>query len=216
MSAGVRLERLIASRPWTSRRRGRAADRPDPLLWTRRALPLAAAALLLLSLLVPYWQVILFAPQYPGGLRAYVYLTHVGGDAQEISTLNHYIGMPGLEAAAPLERRLAIPLFVLAATALLLSAYARPLRARWLRLLLRLPAGLLPVGVVADLTYWLWWIGHTIDPAAPIRIEPFMPVILGRGRIMQFGTIAWFSAGFFLAVAAAVLALYDFFRERRA
>jgi hypothetical protein len=182
----------------------------------RRFVPLAAAALLLLSLAFPYWQVTLFAPQYPGGLRAYVYLTHVGGDAQEISSLNHYIGMAGLDRAAPLERRLAIPLILLSVAALLVSAYVRPVGGRWLRFLFRLPAALLPVGVVADLTYWLWWIGHVIDPTAPIRIEPFMPTIIGRGTVMQFATFATFGVGFFLALAAAGLAIEDFFRRRAA
>ncbi len=179
----------------------------------RSRLPLLAAVLLVLSLAFPYWQVTLYAPQYPGGLRARVYLTHVGGDAQEITTLNHYIGMPGLDAAAPLERRLAVPLVLLAAALLLLGAGPRP-AGRWPRLLLSLPAVLLPAAVLVDLAYWLWWMGHTIDPAAPIRIEPFMPTIVGRGAVMQFSTSATFGAGFFLALAAAGLSLYDLTRRR--
>jgi len=188
--------------------------RPARIPQRSRLAPLAAA-LLLLSLAFPYWQVILFAPQYPGGLRARVYLTHVGGDAQEITTLNHYIGMPGLDAAAPLERRLAVPLVLLAAASLFLSAAGRSPAARWARLLMYLPAVVLPLAVVADLAYWLWWMGHTIDPAAPIRIDPFMPTIVGRGTVMQFSTSATFGAGFFLALAAAVLSLYDLARGRR-
>ncbi|MDR7465160.1 MAG: hypothetical protein QN209_10815, partial [Armatimonadota bacterium] len=123
----------------------------------RGRLPLLAAVLLLLlSLVFPYWQVTLYAPQYPEGLRARVYLTHVGGDAQEITTLNHYIGMPGLDVAAPLERRLAVPLVLLSAAALLLLAARRLPARRWLQLLLRLPVVLLPAVVLADLAYWLW------------------------------------------------------------
>jgi hypothetical protein len=179
----------------------------------RNWIPLLAAGLLAASLLFPYWQVTLFAPQYPGGLRAYVYLTRVGGDALEISTLNHYVGMKSLEEAAPLERRLAVPLVVFATVALLVSAYARPV-ARWLRLLLRLPAVLLPFGVVADLTFWLWTLGHAIDSSAPIRIEPFMPTLLGRGTVMQFSTFAFFGLGLILAAAAAILAAFDFVRWR--
>ncbi len=187
-------------------------------LW-REILPVAAAGLLLLSLLFPYWQVTLFAPQYPGGLRAYVYLTHVAGDDQEISNLNHYVGMRALDAAAPLERRLALPLILLSVIALLVSAYAHPAGARWLRnsaarALLRLPAVLLPVGVIADLAFWLWWFGHSLDPAAPIRIDPFTPTILGPGKVMQFATSATFGVGFYLGLAAAILAVYDYFRAR--
>jgi copper chaperone NosL len=173
-------------------------------------LPVLAAALLLLSLLFPYWRMTLFAPQYPGGLTAYVYLTHAAGDADEISNLNHYIGMTRLEDAAPLERMFAVPMVGIAAAALAVSA----LLPRW-RLALRIPAIAFPVGMVADLGYWLWRFGHTLDPAAPIDVDPFMPALVGRGEVMQFSTSAMFGLGFFLALAAAALAIYDLRRPRR-
>ncbi|MDR5697128.1 MAG: cytochrome C [Armatimonadota bacterium] len=172
--------------------------------------PVVAAVLLVASLLFPYWTITLYAPQYPGGLRASVYLTHVKGDADEISNLNHYIGMKALDEAAPLERSVAVPTVLLFALGLALSAWVRRFR-----VLLRLPAIAFPAAVVADIAYWLWRFGHSLDPAAPIRLEPFMPVILGRGEIAQFATVAMFGPGFFLALAAAGLAIYDLVRDRR-
>jgi len=179
-----------------------------------RVVPLAAAALLVASLFLPYWQLTLHAPQYPGGLRARVYLTHVAGDAEEIDTLNHYIGMRSLRQAASLERRLAVPLVLLVAALLLASAYVPPVRSA-ARLLLRLPVLLLPVGVVTDLAYWLWQFGHSLDLTAPIRVVPFTPPIIGRGMVMQFATTASFGVGMLLAAAAAGLALYDLVRRER-
>lgn len=170
----------------------------------RTATPFMAAALLIASLALPYWHMTLYAPQYPGGLRARVYLTRATGDIQEISNLNHYVGLTGLEWLAPTERRLAIPVVLVTAGALL-----APTSIRRLRLMLRLPMLLFPVGVAADLAYWLWRFGHTLDPSAPIRIDPFMPALLGRGTVMQFTTASFFGIGFGLALGAAVLAAYD-------
>lgn len=176
----------------------------------RMAIPMIAAMLLIGSLFLPYWHMRLYAPQYPGGLRARIYLTHASGDIQEISNLNHYVGLPGLEWLAPTERRLAVPLVFATAAALLVSMYARRLR-----VLLRLPGILFPIGMIVDLAYWLWRFGHTIDPAAPIRIDPFMPELLGRGGVMQFSTSAFFGLGFFLALCASVLVAYDLWVGRR-
>lgn len=173
-------------------------------------LVIVAAALLAVSLAVPYWQLTLYAPQYPGGLRALVYLTHVAGDAQEISNLNHYIGMKALDEAAPVERALAIPVVLLFGA---LAVVSGTRRGAW-RWLLRLPLVLFPLGFFADLSAWLWYYGHSMDPAAPIRLEPFMPVVLGRGVIAQFQTVASFHVGFYLALAASLLALYDLRRKQ--
>jgi hypothetical protein len=170
----------------------------------------AAAVLLGLSLLLPYWRITLFAPQYPGGLRASVYLTKVGGDAAEIGILNHYIGMKPLEQAAPLERRFAVPI-VLGGV---LAVAASPFLGR-LGPLLQAPAVVFPLGVAADLAFWMWRFGHALDPSAPIRVEPFMPAILGKGGVMQFSTHAMFSWGFFLSAITAGLALYNLLRWRR-
>lgn len=171
---------------------------------------MVAAGLLMLSLVLPYWRITLYAPQYPGGLRASVYLTKVTGESSEISILNHYIGMKPLEVAAPLERRLAVPI-VLGGV---LAVAASPFLGR-LGLLLQAPAVVFPLGVVGDLAFWLWRFGHSLDPAAPIRVEPFMPVIIGTGTVMQFSTYAMFSWGFLFSAGTALLALYNLVRWRR-
>jgi hypothetical protein len=176
----------------------------------RVPLPIVAAVLLVVSLFFPYWKITLHAPQYPGGLRAGVHLTHVTGDTHEIDILNHYIGMKSLDEAARLERAVAVPTVLLFAAALALSA--RVWRFRWI---LRLPAVLFPIAVPLNIAYWLWHFGHSLDPAAAIHLEPFMPVILGRGEIAQFATVAMFGPGFFLALAAAALAVYDLVVDHR-
>ncbi len=67
-----------------------------------RALLLILAFLLLVpSYLVPLYDMTMFAPQYPEGLRLHIYSYKLDGgnrgqDVKEINVLNHYIGMRDL------------------------------------------------------------------------------------------------------------------------
>ena len=60
----------------------------------------AAAVILFISIFFPYWKITLFAPQYPSGLQANMYVNRLAGDINEIDGLNHYIGMKPLGEAA--------------------------------------------------------------------------------------------------------------------
>src|SRR6516165_9605200 len=66
-----------------------------------RMLLVIVAVLLAATLAVPLWNLTMFAPQYPDGLRMDIYAhTLTGGrngqDVKEINVLNHYIGMRDL------------------------------------------------------------------------------------------------------------------------
>lgn len=172
----------------------------DPFRFPR-ALFTVASWLVLLSVLFPYWSLTLMAPQYPGGLRVAVYVTHLSGDVTEVDNLNHYVGMKKLNQAAQVEKFLA-PLAI-GAAALLASTLAYT-RRRWAAVL-ALPAMLFPAIFLGDMYFWLYRYGHELDPNAPLRIPPFTPPLLGMGTVGQFKTIAELQAGFWLAVAAALL-----------
>jgi hypothetical protein len=163
----------------------------------------AAGALLLASLLVPYWGITLHAPQYPKGLRIEAFAYKFTGDVFEVDGLNHYIGMMKLENAAVLERQLApIAIPVIA----LLAVVSFWLRGVW-RVLARLPIIIYPLVFVIDLFGWLYYAGNSLDPRAPLSssIKPFTPHIVGVGTIGQFSTEAMFMSGFVLAAVAAFI-----------
>lgn len=172
---------------------------------------LAAAVMLLVSLLLPYWTIELEAPQYPEGLTATTYVTRMTGDVREIDELNHYIGMLKLETAARVEKALAVYLVPVAAALLLLSWFFRG----WKAGLMRVPAFIFPFGVVIDLFAWLWYAGHHLDPQAALSssIKSFTPAIVGRGTIGQFHTMARFEIGFFLAAVGALIVIATLFME---
>ncbi|MDO8530781.1 MAG: cytochrome C [Dehalococcoidia bacterium] len=171
--------------------------------WVPQFLLIAAAALIGASLLFSFWGMNLRAPQYPGGLKARIYITHLAGDIQELNGLNHYIGMMNLNQAAALERSLAVYLIPTFALLTLAAAFVR-LRWWWL---LAIPALGLPVVFIADLGAWLYYAGHALDPRAPLSssIKPFTPPVLGEGKIGQFTVVAFFETGFYLVLAASSL-----------
>src|SRR6185436_20279122 len=72
-----------------------------PIGLAARVMLLAAAVLLVATYFFPLWNLTMFAPQYPDGLRLDIYsYTLVGGnhgqDIKEVNVLNHYIGMQDL------------------------------------------------------------------------------------------------------------------------
>jgi len=173
-----------------------------------------AAILIVGSFFVPYWSLVLHAPQYPRGLVVHAYLSRLEGDVQEIDGLNHYIGMRPLNEAAQLEKSISI--FAVVALALLVVG-AVFIHSPW-SALLTLPAILLPAAFLGDLYYWLSNFGQNLDPKAALSsaIKPFTPAILGEGVIGQFRTVAFADIGLLMAVAASLLILIGLYLQRRA
>ena len=91
---------------------------------------------------------------------------------------------------------------------ILLAFVASLLIPRWTALL-ALGVVLFPIVFFIDLYFWLYKAGHDLDPTAALSssIKPFTPAILGEGIVGQFSTTAHLGTGFWIAVAAAVLAI---------
>jgi hypothetical protein len=73
-----------------------------PVQTAPRLLILGAALLLVAVYILPLWNLTMFAPQYPDGLRLDIYSYKLEGgnhgqDVREINILNHYIGMRPLD-----------------------------------------------------------------------------------------------------------------------
>jgi hypothetical protein len=171
-----------------------------------RLLLLLAAVALLISPGYPYWTMKLAAPQYPRGLSLAVYPDRIAGDVDEIDGLNHYIGMRKIGSAAVIERRLGIPMIVLVAVCLVIAALWR---SRW-AVLLVIPAILFPLFFLGDMYWWLRDSGLGLDPKAPLSssIKPFVPRVLGAGKIAQFRTEASLGLGCYLSLCVVGVSLF--------
>lgn len=183
-----------------------------------RSLPVTRVQLLILlgtvlfavSHFFLWWELRLNAPQFPGGLfiQATSYEIQDSpktrfNDIDQVDGLNHYIGMMSLGDAAQFEMSIAIPAIILF---VILGLAAVVWKARWAPLL-TIPIILFPWVYLADLTYWLWYAGHHLDPTAAITIESFTPRVLGTGHIAQFSTNAAFQPGWYIALAAGIVCL---------
>jgi nitrous oxidase accessory protein len=169
----------------------------------------AAAALVGWSATLPLWQMRMEAPQYPKGLRLHAYGTSMSGDIPELNILNHYIGMPPIEAPV-----LETTLFPYGIAALVVLCLLSPVH-RWLRRLAIGATLATPVAILADLQWRLYAFGHSLNPKAPIRLKPFTPLVIGETQMGNFESHAMVSAGFFCLVAAAVLLISSGYLARR-
>ena len=171
---------------------------------------IAAAGLVALSSTQPLWTLTMRAPQYPKGLRLQAYGSGMTGDLRELNILNHYIGMPPIEAP-PLETAL----YPVGIGLLVLLCLLSPLH-RWLYRSAAAATLAMPVLILTDLQWRLYEFGHTLDPHAPIRLKPFTPLVLGESAMGNFHSTGMIALGTFsLLIAGALLMIANRAAHRR-
>jgi hypothetical protein len=186
-----------------------------------RALTVAGLVLTSLSFFTPLWWVSLKAPNYPehtfpDGVKILMHWNGVKNGCKpresdeitedeamdcvhEMNTINHYIGMQPIERGAKFEFAVAPYLFVLSGVMLMAAlVYSGPFW--WV---LFLPGTLLPAGFLIDFIAWLWWFGHNLHEWAAFTVKPFMPTVLGEGKVAQFSTYAYPDYGFALCLVGS-------------
>jgi len=187
-------------------------SRQLPQRFTTMALAVVGAVCLVGSYFLPWWNFRLVAPQYPQGLELIVSLTGITGDVEEIDIINHYIGMSHLTDGAVFERAYGGYLVAVLAVAVVVGALAAGRKLGWVAAAFGIG---LPIGFIADTSYWLYTFGHDLDPKAPVHIKAFTPTLFGEGKVGQFHTMATPTTGFALALAGVlVLAIAVWVRSR--
>jgi nitrous oxidase accessory protein len=166
---------------------------------TRAAAGVLAAALAAASAVLPLWSMTMRAPQYPRGLRLLAYGTALTGDVHEVNILNHYIGMPTIGVP-----EFEASLFPAGVAVLVLLCLLSPLHRSINRFAIAATAAV-PVLILADLQWRLYTFGHSLDPTAPIRLQPFTPLVVGQTAMGNFVTTAMVSWGFLCLAAVPVV-----------
>jgi len=190
----------------------------SPVDLAPRALMLAAALLLGAVYLLPLWNLTMYAPQYPDGLRLDIYSYKLQGgnrgqDVEEINVLNHYIGMQDLVAEDFTEFKW-MPFVVGALGLVVLRAAVQGQVGQVLDVFVLF--GYFGAFSLWSFGYKMWSYGHSLAPTAAVKVEPFMPPMLGHARLANFdvyaypgpATYAMLAAGAALC-AALVLAWRD-------
>jgi hypothetical protein len=161
---------------------------------------------LVFALTQPLWTIRMSAPQYPEGLTLDIYAYtvqggHDGNDLKEINILNHYIGMHSLSRADMSDLDW-IPFAILGLAILTLRCAA----IGTVRSLVDIAVLTSYVGgfSFARFVCKLYNYGHSLDPSAPVHVDPFMPVILGKKQIANFLTESYPKSGTYLVAFFAV------------
>lgn len=203
------------SLPWW-RREARFLDRSlNPV---SRLCLLVVGGLFVAIAFLPLWRITLIAPQYEEGLRVSIYSYKlVGGnegqDLVEINNLNHYIGMRPLQQNDFVEMKwmpFALGLFAL--IALRASVHGRMSQVVDLFAIFSY-FGIFSMGLFY---YRLYTYGHNLDPKAPMTIEPFTPMLIGKNQIANFTQYSFPLIGGVLMLVIPVLLFAAFWLSRQA
>ncbi len=168
-------------------RANRFFDQPLDLR-SRVIVLVASLGCLIPTYFLSMWDMEMYAPQYPDGLRLYIHSWKLeagngGNDLNEINTLNHYIGMRPLDPKDFLEFKwlpFAIGFFVLLGLRTVVIGKTVGLVDL---LVLYLYFGIFSV---ASFVYRLYVYGHYLDPTAAVKVQPFTPPIIGHEALANF------------------------------
>jgi hypothetical protein len=159
-----------------------------PLDFGPRLMLAVAGFLLAAVFFFPLWNLTMFAPQYPDGLRLDIYSYKLEGgnnnqDVKEINVLNHYIGMRDLAEDDFTEFNW-LP-FVVGALGLL---YLRAAAVGTVGHVLDVMVLNLYFSAFAlwSFAHRLYQYGHTLDPTAAVSVDPFMPPVFGSKQLANF------------------------------
>jgi copper chaperone NosL len=168
--------------------------------------------LLVVSIFLPWWKMIFFAPQYPEGLNIIVYPYKLEGEIDIVNGLNHYIGMANFSEETFPE--LTYLPYIVGGYAFLtiITAILRKKFFLYGLICLYVLGGALGVW---DLRKALRQFGTNLSPTAPIKIDPFIPPIIGENTVANFVTNSVLGLGAYLLIIAFILLLIPLWKDRK-
>ena len=191
-----------------------------PLGLGPRGLLILALLLAAPSYLAPLYDMTMFAPQYPDGLRLHIYSYKLDGgndgqDVKEVNVLNHYIGMKDLASNEFSEFKW-MP-FVIGVLGLL---FLRAAVLGKMSHLVDVVVLYLYFGLFAlwSFGYKMYWYGHNLAPTAAVRVDPFMPPLFGHKKLANFEVYSYPALGSYalgLVLVALLLALFLGWRQAK-
>lgn len=176
---------------------------------------IAVAALIMIAVYyVPFWQIWMWAPQYPEWLHMKIWINKLSGDIDIINGLNHYIGMKYIKVEMfPEFKIMPYILGFLIAFGIMSALIGRKIMA-WSFFILLAVAGI--VGLV---DFWLWGYdyGHNLDPSAAIKVPGmvYQPPLIGTKELLNFIAYSAPDIGAWIMVASAVIIMAVLFIEFR-
>lgn len=176
-----------------------------------RVFLLVGAVFLGISALLPWWGLVLKAPQYPEGLSIVVHPSKLTGEIDIINILNHYIGMMEISEAGFPELQY-IPYIIWGIVAMIvLNIILGYRKLAYMICLLLVIGGALGM---YDMYHWLNTFGTSLDPHAPIYVDPFVPPVVGENTLANFTTYSSFRIGFYFLLLSVISIFIGVFGDR--
>ena len=173
-----------------------------------RILTLIGLVLILASYGFAFWSTYLSSPIFGYTRQVYIkvmlagYVDYTPPDAlMQLNIAHHYVGLPPLEPEKMIELKL-IPLLPAGLAAVYILHMLGKLRWKWMALITYLAL----LGAVAYFQWWLYNLGHSIQPGAPVKIEPFTPQVVGAYQIANLKAFNILDVGFWLLAVAPIFA----------
>ncbi len=175
-----------------------------------RGLLALASLLLVLTYFFPLWRIQLIAPQYPEGLRMFIWVNRITGgtefDLYNINLLNHYIGMKHIDPNAIPELKVLpfIMAFLIAFGLISALLGKRGLLYAWVGTFV-----ILALVGLADFYKWEYDYGHNLDPSAPIKIPglAYQPPLIGTKQLLNMTASSFPDIGGYIAIASLLLGI---------
>lgn len=182
-----------------------------PLTFRSRIVILVAVVALIPAFLFPLWDMTFTSNQYTDGLQLHIYAYKLEGgktpnrdDLREINSLNHYIGMRPL-----LESDFSEFTWLPFAVGVLMILALRAMVIGKMSNLVDVFVLFLYFGLFSLWSFYhrLYTYGHNLDPTAAIKVQPFVPPLLGPKQIANFSVSSYPNIASVALVAFSVLLL---------
>ncbi len=171
-----------------------------------RLMILIGALSLIALFYVPFWQILMWAPQYPEWLTMKIWINTITGDIAIINGLNHYIGMKHIKVEM-FKEFIYMPYIVIALiiTGAMVAIWGRTIGA-WIYLSI-----LILIGVAGLIDFYMWGYdyGHNLDPTAAIKVPDmaYQPPLIGSKELLNFIAYSAPDIGGWILVATGILVI---------
>lgn len=163
-----------------------------------------AAAILILTIFLPFWKIDLWAPQYPEGLGLKIWTNKLAGDIDVINGLNHYIGMRELHTDDFWEFKILNPIIIGISILGVITALLKKKGLFFFYYGLFMTFAFL---ALYDFWRWEYEYGHNLDPSAAIQVPgmAYQPPLIGYKKLLNFGAYSAPDIGGIIFISSGVL-----------
>lgn len=179
-----------------------------------RLILLGSIILLASTMVLPLWDIAIFAPQYPEGLSLQIWLDKIGGDLNNINILNHYVGMKVI-SPSDIPELVYFPKLIMGIVAVGTLALVWPHILTVVLYFLSFSA--FSLFALYDFWKWEYEYGHNLSPDAPIKVPgmTYQPPLFGTETLLNISIYSYPAVGgWLMMVSFLAVALVLYFRAR--